>query len=158
MVKEAQLVTWSHQFSCGVKLVDDQHKGLVDLINEMHNHATGNIEQEKDYFDRVIQEAIKYVKVHFATEEKLMIATRFPGYAEHKKEHRDFIIAVAQNIRDYQAGKRLTISAFTRFLKDWVLSHIAVMDKRYFEYFKKIASRKADGKLSINSEDVALFS
>jgi hypothetical protein len=31
------------------------------------------------------------------------------------------------------------------------------MDKQYFEYFKKLASRKADGTLSINSDDVALF-
>ena len=152
--KSVEIVTWSDRLSCGIKLIDDQHKGLVDLVNDMFNHATGNSIQEHDYFNIVIQEVVKYVKVHFATEEKIMIATKFSGYAEHKKAHDSFVIAVVENINDYKAGKRLTLSAFTKFLKDWVLSHIAMMDKQYFEYFKKIATRKADGKLSITSADI----
>ena len=149
-----ELISWSNKFSCGIKLIDDQHKGLVMLVNEMFNHVTGNELQEHDYFNRVINDAVSYVKVHFATEEKLMLATKFDGYAEHKKEHDSFVLAVVENIKDYEAGKRLTLSSFTRFLKDWVLSHIALMDKKYFEYFKKVATRKADGKLSITSADV----
>jgi hemerythrin len=152
--KSVEIVTWSDRLSCGIKLIDDQHKGLVDLVNDMFNHATGNSIQEHDYFNIVIQEVVKYVKVHFATEEKIMIATKFSGYAEHKKAHDSFVIAVVNNINDYKAGKRLTLSAFTKFLKDWILSHIAMMDKQYFEYFKKIATRKADGKLSITSADI----
>jgi len=155
MVKDnLELVTWSNKLSCGIKLIDDQHKGLVDLVNDMFKHVTGNAVNEKDYFQRVIQEAVKYVKVHFATEEKIMLATKFSGYAEHKKEHEKFVLAVVNNIKDYEAGKRLTLSSFTKFLKDWILSHIAMMDKQYFEYFKMIASRKADGKLSITSADI----
>jgi hemerythrin len=152
--KSVEIVTWSDRLSCGIKLIDDQHKGLVELVNDMFNHATGNSIQEHDYFNIVIQEVVKYVKVHFATEEKIMIATNFSGYTEHKKAHDGFILAVVENINDYKAGKRLTLSAFTKFLKDWVLSHIAMMDKQYFEYFKKIATRKADGKLSITSADI----
>ncbi|MCL2809817.1 MAG: bacteriohemerythrin [Treponema sp.] len=154
MVVNNDLITWSDKFSSGVKLIDDQHKELVELVNEMFNHVTGNDLQEHNYFNRVINDAVSYVKKHFTTEEKLMIATKFDGYAEHKKEHETFILAVVENIKDYEAGKRLTLSTFTRFLKDWVLSHIALMDKKYFEYFKKVATRKADGKLSINSEDI----
>jgi hemerythrin len=149
-----EIVTWSNSYSSGVKLIDDQHKGLVDLVNEMFNHATGNQVQELNYFNRVIHEAVNYVKVHFATEEKLMIATKFSGYAEHKKAHDRFVLTVVENIKDYQAGKRLTLSTFTQYLRDWVLSHIAVMDKVYFEYFKKIATRKEDGTLSITAADI----
>ncbi|MCL2174663.1 MAG: bacteriohemerythrin [Treponema sp.] len=154
MTKNNDLVQWTEKFSCGIKLIDEQHKGLVDLVNEMFNHATGNKVQERDYFNRVIQETVNYVKTHFATEEKIMIATKFEGYAEHKKEHESFIRAVVENIRDFESGKRLTLSSFSRFLKEWVLSHIALMDKQYFDYFKKIATRKADGRLSISSEDI----
>jgi len=155
MIKyDSELIVWSHKLSCGIKLIDDQHKGLVNLVNEMFNHITGNEVQEHNYFNRVIQEAVKYVKVHFATEEKIMIATKFSGYAEHKREHDSFVIAVVNNIKDFEAGKRFTLSTFTRFLKEWILSHIAVMDKQYFEYFKSIASRKGDGKMSITSADI----
>jgi len=155
MVVKTELITWSNKFACGIKLIDDQHKELVELVNEMFNHVTGNDLQEHNYFNRVINDAVSYVKTHFATEEKLMLATKFEGYAEHKKEHDSFVLAVVENINDYKAGKRLTLSTFTRFLKDWVLSHIALVDKKYFEYFKKVATRKEDGRLSISSEDVA---
>jgi len=154
MVVEQELVTWTSKLSCGVKIIDDQHRGLVDLVNDMFNHATGNEAQEHKYFSRVIQEAVNYVKVHFATEEKIMIAAKFAGFAGHKKEHDNFILKVVENIKDYEAGKRLTLSSFTRFLRDWILSHIAMMDKQYFEYFRKIATRKEDGKLSITLEDI----
>jgi len=154
MVVKNELITWTDKFSCGIKLVDDQHKALVELVNEMFNHVTGNDLQEHNYFNRVINDAVAYVKTHFATEEKLMLATKFDGYAEHKKEHDTFVLTVVENIKDYRAGKRLTLSTFTKFLKDWVLSHIALMDKKYFDYFKTVATRKEDGRLSINSEDV----
>jgi hemerythrin len=156
MVKGAnrELISWSNTFSCGIKIVDDQHKELVNLVNDLFNHVTGNPEEERAYFNKVIMQAVKYVKVHFATEEKIMLATKFYGYAEHKRAHDSFVLTIADNIKDYQAGKRFTLSTFTKFLKDWILSHIAVMDKQYFEHFKKIASRKSNGLLSITKADL----
>jgi hemerythrin len=138
----------------GIKLIDDQHKGLLDLVNNLFNHVSGDEATERAYFQKVIQTAVNYVKVHFATEEKIMLATRFPGYAEHKKAHDTFVLTVVDSIRDFEAGKKFTLAGFTRFLKDWVLTHIAIMDKQYFTYFKQIATRKANGRLTINQGDL----
>lgn len=137
MIVNNELVTWSDKFSCGVKLIDDQHKQLVELVNEMFNHVTGNDIQEHNYFNSVIQEAVKYVKLHFATEEKIMFVTKFMGYAEHKKEHEDFLNTILDNIHDYEEGKNLTLSTFTIFLKDWILSHITLIDRQYIDYLRK---------------------
>jgi len=150
----SELIKWSSTFECGLKLIDDQHKALVALVNDMFNHVTGKEADERAYFKKIILEVTTYVKVHFATEEKILTATKFHGYAEHKREHDNFIYTVTKNIKDFESGKRLSFKNFTKFLKDWVLSHIAVMDKQYFEYFRKIATRKDDGKLSIDSNDV----
>ena len=149
-----KLVTWSKTFSCGIKLIDDQHKQLIDLVNNMFRHVTGDEEQERKYFGKVIQEAVKYIKVHFATEEKILRATNFLGYVEHKKIHDKFILTVAKNISDFSSEKHLSLYSFTKFLKDWILSHIAVMDKQYFMFLKKIASSKANGKLRITWTDI----
>jgi len=149
-----ELVTWSSTFSVGIKLIDDQHKGLFDLVNDMFNHAISDETEERIYFQSVIEKAVKYVRVHFATEEKIMIATKFTGYREHKRAHDAFVITVVNNIKEFEAGKRFSLSTFTKFLREWILTHIAIMDKQYIEYFKKIASRKADGKLSISSTDI----
>jgi len=149
-----ELISWSSTYSVGVKEIDNQHKGLFDLVNDMYNHVAGDEAEEQTYFQDVIQYAIICVKVHFATEEKFMLATKFQGYAEHKKAHDSFVLAVVDNIQDNEAGKKMTLSAFTNFLKEWFLTHIAIMDKQYFDFFKKIATRKTNGKLSITSADI----
>ena len=131
--------------------------GLVKLVNELFNHVTGDPKEERDYFNRVIHQAVEYVKVHFSTEEKIMRATNFSGYHQHKRAHESFIFNVVCNAREFQENKRVSLSSFTKFLKEWILSHIALNDKQYFEYFHKIATRKADGKLSIDAADIAHF-
>jgi hemerythrin len=121
----------------------------------MFHHATGDDKQEHEYFNRVIQQAVKYIKIHFATEEKIMSAIKYPGFTEHKRYHDMFVLKVIENIQNYETEKHYTLYSFTKFLKDWVLSHIAVMDKEYFLYIKQIASRNAHGKMRVSSANVA---
>jgi len=154
MKKSNDLITWSSKFACGIKLIDDQHKELVALVNDMFNHVTGNEAQEYNYFNKVVKEAVSYIKIHFATEEKIMLATNFAGLAEHKKKHESFVSNVANNIYSFRYDKNYSLYSFTKFLKEWILTHIAVMDKLYFDYLRSLATRKADGKLSISLEDV----
>jgi len=149
-----EYVKWSSSYSVGIKLIDEQHKGLLQFVNDIFNHATGNQWEELAFFKDAIRQAATYVKIHFATEERYMKATKYPGYIEHKKEHEAFIVNVLKSAKDYEAGKRLTLMHFGHYLKDWVLSHIALMDKKYSEYYRGIATRKADGKLSITMSDV----
>ena len=156
MEKKVEVVEWSENFSVGIKIVDDQHKGLLELVNDMFNHVVGDEQAERAYFKTVIDKAVEYVKVHFSTEEKIMIHTRFPGYAEHKKAHDSFVLTVVEKVKEFESGKDtgFTLLEFTQFLKEWVLTHIAIMDKGYFVYFKRIATRKADGTLGIDQVDV----
>ena len=155
IANDSELITWSNTLLCGIKIIDDQHKGLVVLINDMFQHVSGNHAQEQKYFSNIVHELIKYVKIHFATEEKIMLATKFSGYAQHKREHNKFIITVMEKIEDYNLSNHSNLASVTKFLKDWVLSHIAIMDKQYFEYLRMIATRKDNGVLSITSADVA---
>ena len=154
-MEETDLIKWSSTFSVGVKVIDDQHKGLLNLVNDLFNHVVGDDDAERAYFKDVIQQAVDYVKVHFTTEEKIMTGTNFPGYADHKKAHDVFVLTVIEKVRDYEMGRRLTLVEFTKFLKEWILTHIAIMDKQYFGYFKQISTRNADGKLSINSTNIS---
>jgi len=154
MKSYSKLVTWSSTYSVGLKIIDEQHKELINLVNDMYNHVVDDDAAERAYFQKVIKQAVNYVKVHFATEEKILRATKFQGYAEHKKEHDSFILTVLENIREYENGKGNLIS-FTHFIKDWILTHIAIMDKQYFNYLMKIATRKTDGRLSISAADIA---
>jgi hemerythrin len=150
-------VAWSDSYSIGIKIIDDQHKGLLEFVNDLFNHSTGQEWEEREYFKDVIHQAVQYIKEHFATEEKMMIGTKFPGYAEHKKAHDEFTLTVIQSVKDFESGKPFVLVKLANFLKDWILTHIAIMDAQYAAYFKKIATRKADGRLTITKEDIELL-
>jgi len=139
-----ELIEWNDKIACGIKIIDDQHKILVGLVNEMFNHATGNAVQEYEYFNKAVHRLVDYVKTHFAAEERILLGTKFSGYEGHKKEHENFVRDIIKNVHDYEAGKQFTLSTFTRFLRNWILSHIALVDKQYFEYFKKMAINNVD--------------
>jgi hemerythrin len=132
--EKVEYVKWSDTYSTGVSLIDEQHRGLLDLINDLFNHVTGNKAEEQAYFQEVIQQAVQYVKFHFATEEKYLTSIGFPGFAEHKKAHEQFVLTVITTIKEFEKGNTLTLENFADFLKDWLLSHIAKMDMQYSKF------------------------
>jgi len=153
-VGSGNYIEWSESYSIGIKMIDDQHKGLLDIVNDLYSHSTGDETEERFYFTDVIHQAVQYIKNHFQVEEKLLLAAKYPDYAEHKKAHDQFTLMVVTSAKDFEAGKRLVLEKFAHFLKDWILSHIALMDQEYATYLKKIATRNADGKLFVGTVHV----
>ena len=135
-------IKWSDSYSMGIRIIDEQHKWFLDFVNDLHNHIAGHEKEERVYLASAIQQAVDFIKFHFSIEEKYMKAIKYPGYAEHKKHHDDFTLTVIKTAKDFKAGKRLVLITFSKFLRDWILSHIAVVDKRYSDYLKQIAARK----------------
>ena len=132
--EKKEYVQWSDAYSTGISMIDEQHKGLFDLINDLFNHVTGNKAEEQTYFQEVIQQAVQYVKFHFTTEEKYLTTIGFPGYAEHKKAHEQFVLTIITTIKEFEKGNTLTLENFANFLKDWLLSHIVKMDLQYSKF------------------------
>jgi hemerythrin len=138
-MENANLVKWVDAYSVGISAIDKQHQELVRMTNELFRGC-----ERKDltivYFMRAIQEAVKYSKVHFATEEKYMLQVNYPDYPAHKNEHEKFIAEVLGQIRLFEQGKTAPLS-FALFLKNWLLNHIAVSDKKYSDYLIPIADQ-----------------
>ena len=155
-MSKSNVITWSSTYSVGVPLIDKQHQGLIKLTNDLYNHCVEDAESERMYFKQVIKSAVEYINVHFSTEEKLMLKTSFPGYAEHKKQHETFVLNVLERVKVFEETKVISLLNFTHFLKDWTLAHIAISDKQYFEYFKKISSMKNDGTFDFSSSNIPI--
>jgi hemerythrin len=138
------IVEWNDAYSVGIKTIDDQHKQLIFLTNELYKGCLGGEDEARRYFDATVRKVVDYAKYHFTSEEKLMARVRYPGLEDHKKEHENFVLRLADDIRNFRDGHKFTPILFVRYLKDWVLSHIAVMDKNYAKYILKL---KRDGLL-----------
>ncbi|MBI4848457.1 MAG: bacteriohemerythrin, partial [Nitrospirae bacterium] len=81
------LVTWEETMSVNVKEIDDQHKKLISLINELHEGIQSG--EEKNILGDVLEELINYTRYHFSAEERRMKQFSYIGYLEHKIEHDD---------------------------------------------------------------------
>ncbi|MEK6791135.1 MAG: bacteriohemerythrin [Deltaproteobacteria bacterium] len=127
------LFTWKDDYSVGVGAFDGHHKRLFDLINELHDAMrTG---KAREVLGAVLLSLLDYTRMHFGAEEERMMSLVYPGFAEHKKEHEKFV----KEITDFKAKfdtANFTISiGLMSFLKDWLVNHIMVTDKKYTLFF-----------------------
>ena len=133
-MKEKTVVQWQNSYSVGIKIVDEQHMELINLTNKLFMNCMGSQEQSMSAFLTTIHEAVDYVGYHFSTEEKIMERVNYPDFAAHKKEHADFVREVLRKVAEFNSGKSVTPITFVHYLKDWVLQHIAVCDKKMGDY------------------------
>jgi hemerythrin len=137
------LVEWDGKYSVGIDMIDTQHKKLIDLTNTLYEGCLAGEEEAKRYFQKTIQGTVDYVKYHFSAEEKLMEHFGYPDIINHKSQHASFIMKILEDVKSFQSGKKFVPNAFVRYLKDWILSHIAVMDRHYADYILHQARGKA---------------
>jgi hemerythrin len=126
-----KFVEWDDRYSVGIPLIDDQHKHLIELTNGLYACCIGRGEDVQACFRDAIRGAVDYVKYHFAAEEKILENVKYPGIAAHKKEHESFVVKILAEVKDFEEGKKFVPNIFVRFLRDWILAHIAVEDKKY---------------------------
>ncbi|MDM7202652.1 MAG: bacteriohemerythrin, partial [Thermodesulfobacteriaceae bacterium] len=123
------LMEWSDKLITGVKEADEQHKKLVQLINELYDVMKQG--KGKEILDKVLNELVNYAKYHFNTEETLMTKYGYPELKIHKAEHESFIKKVNEFMEKKAKGEvTLTMEVMT-FLKEWLVKHIMGTDKKY---------------------------
>ncbi|MDR1025461.1 MAG: bacteriohemerythrin [Treponema sp.] len=144
MKLKKQIVEWHDSYSVGIRLVDEQHKELINLTNRLHEASVQGWDKSKVAFMSAIRGMVDYVGYHFSTEEKIMERVNYPDYKVHKKEHSDFVKEVLRQVQDFQADQKVSANDLVLFLKDWVLAHIAVCDKKMGMYLIKL---KREGAL-----------
>ena len=138
-----EIVKWSQSLSVGIKLIDEQHEGLVKLTNELFLSCLKGGDVANARFLKTIRETVQYVQYHFATEEAIQKRLKYPGYASHKKEHEAFVKQVLLAVAEFNSGKKFLPNKFVKFLQDWVLTHIAVTDKKLGDYIELLRKKNA---------------
>lgn len=123
------LINWTQKYELGIKEIDNQHKGLVLIINELFNLMSEGKAKAKmtDIFDHLTD----YTKKHFKDEEIMLVKYAYKHFDEHKEEHQKFIEQLGKLKLELAEGD-VTVSLKTlNFLKDWLLNHILISDKKY---------------------------
>lgn len=137
-------IKWEKKFELGIPIIDEQHKHLVSLCNQLHSEIMMRRSPDGKVWrialSDALREAVNYTQTHFQLEEKLMVAAGFEQTAKHKKRHQEFIEIISKTLSTFDQVTLQTALDFSKFLYEWILEHIAYEDKLYvkpiLEYLK----------------------
>jgi hemerythrin len=129
------LMTWSDEYCIGVSIIDQQHKKLVKLLNQLHEGLLAHREEES--LTSILTELVNYTDWHFLTEERLMRNHRYHGYEAHQKEHETLTRKVLEFQRTFQLSAPTIAVEVMDFLKSWLANHILQTDKLLGSFFKE---------------------
>ncbi|WP_291329822.1 bacteriohemerythrin [Desulfovibrio sp. UCD-KL4C] len=128
-------IEWSDDFSVGVRELDQHHKDLIILVDKFSVAIESG---EKDMIiQKVADELFAYTQKHFKYEEELFDKHGYSDSQHHKKLHKNFIAEVVSFKNEVEEGNGRTAHDLIRFLKDWVIKHILVVDAKYKDYMKE---------------------
>ena len=128
------LMPWTIRLETSFPIIDNQHKELVRMINQLHKA----MRQQKgsNELSNILDGLAKYTVMHFATEEKIFEKHKYPDFNNHKKIHKELVSKVLAFQADFNSGKATVTMDLMDFLKDWLKTHIMKTDMSYVPFLK----------------------
>ncbi|MGE5545635.1 MAG: bacteriohemerythrin [Solirubrobacterales bacterium] len=124
------VVEWTDDLSVGVAVLDEHHRRLIELLNDVFDVLRTNPAQE--VIERTLGELVRYTYYHFGVEEKLMDEAGYADCEAHRQSHRVIAEHVRELDRQYERDPRTVVAAeIFEFLSDWLIHHIRNEDQRY---------------------------
>lgn len=130
------IIEFDDNLITGNKMIDEQHKELIDRINkfvkacESEQDARVKAIKMLDYLD-------EYTDFHFKEEEALQREVSYPGMEEHVKKHEEFKHSVKE-LYDFLDENEGPDEQFMELVKknvvDWLFGHIKTYDRSVAEF------------------------
>ena len=119
---EKMFFQWKQCYETGVEEIDQQHKRLFELGNELFG---------SDYVSgrKIIIEFYKYTRYHFQAEEKYMQSIGYSDYEKHSIRH-EKLISELNDISDNYFQDSRAFESFKVFVYHWINRHILDEDMR----------------------------
>jgi hemerythrin len=127
-----ETIQWSDSISVNNSDIDNQHKNLIQLTNDLILNSNAGVNSE--IIGETLQKLLKHIKQHFKDEEELLEKCNYPKLEEHKEEHKKFVLKIVQFCKDVLDGKSTVTEEMINFLSGWLLNHTSVNDQDYKNY------------------------
>ena len=122
------LLTWKTEYSVGIASMDDEHREMIDLINDVYARL-GDTPDEAA-IESCLETIFTTISLHFALEERIMREHDYDEYEDHKEDHEDLL----DEIRDLMDGFVMDPQRGSRLLEErlsgWFGKHFASFDAR----------------------------
>ena len=141
MPENSLKVEWSDAIATGHLATDNQHKMLVDIINELAEAI--ETEQTASKMGKILNLLQYYTEWHFEREELCMERVQCPMKEKNKSAHCLFL----KKLRQFKTDYRTTPShEFARKLYaelvDWLVGHIQGIDAAGLKPYAELENKK----------------
>ncbi|HBO45942.1 MAG TPA: hemerythrin [Planctomycetaceae bacterium] len=126
-----QYMVWRPAYSVGSASIDNQHKQIIQIINDLHE-AMGEGD-ESAALRPLVERLLAYTDMHFEFEEQVMEECGYPDLEYHRHQH-DELRHRTEDLQRYLG--LVTGPDLFYFLREWWLDHIQEVDRRYSAYLK----------------------
>lgn len=122
-------ISWRSAYECGHPVIDEQHRQLFDLSNELINAVLEW--KPKSHVEAMFNQLVDHITDHFCTEESILARSRNALTAEHQQIHRA-LLAKAVSLRDRYRQDDIEVGELVGFLVyDVVTQHIIRDDSKF---------------------------
>ncbi len=124
-----QAIVWKDEYSVGVEVLDNDHKKLINLLNQFK--TAYDYYTDAEFERQALEELVAYTKFHFEREESFMKQANYPEFENHKRQHESMILQVESFVEKYKREGHDSLIEVSDFLTNWLLNHINRTDKLY---------------------------
>lgn len=128
------MLVWSEKMSVHVDYIDQQHKKIIELINEVdriYELKKSGQEISLSSLEKVIDELVLYTQQHFADEEEILERHSYRELERHKEIHRHLVSQVEALRTKFKDLGLEVVPILLKFLNVWLKEHILGIDMRY---------------------------
>ncbi len=132
---QPQFVAWTNQMRVEVKLLDNDHKKLLILLNELHDCAASRY--AKPILEMILESLLGSLRAHFVHEERIFTETAYPSAAVQECENELMIerLKVLQarfrKCTDWESSLQVV-----QLLKDCIFEHLQSPGHAYLTQLK----------------------
>ncbi len=134
-------IEWTKDLELGIKVIDDQHKRIIDYINDL-DIAIGSNDKQKiiDVANRVVS----YTLEHFSYEEALLRKANYMLTEPHIKVHEHFKEDVGIMHQNVSGESYISAAKAMRGeLTIWLTNHIKREDADYAKAVGHLFNKKS---------------
>lgn len=122
------LLQWKNEYSVGIASMDDEHREMIDLINDVY--AKLGDSPDAASIESCLEEIFSTISLHFALEERIMRDSGYDEYDAHKEDHEELLDEIRDLMDSFETNPKEGARALERRLSDWFAKHFASFDAR----------------------------
>jgi hemerythrin len=138
------LILWTDHMSVGVKLLDNDHKKLVLLVNNLSDGVVAG--QARQELESNFGKLVEFTRLHFSNEERLLEETGYSGTAAHRQEHNRLLDQLMElQARFLSGAEEAKDQDVMNRLRAWLFKHTQGADQDFVSHLK---ARRVDSNLA----------